>query len=234
MKKTIYVTAFPTGGGSGLVHGSTRGGDVLGCALSEDGTGIAEHLSSSVTFAKHDMGLTSDWKHEYYREHAPDGYELVWIDDAPNDPRWQAALALNRAQREAASHDEQLAVVAVVTPAPGRQPDSGVALPRLGTRGDASMSDWQPIETAPKDGSLILAWSSESKEYDGVGPHYLFVRWHVEDLEEWVEERPDTSTVIKRKVARRWEYWYEPNNNNCVKPSFWMPLPDPPQSDVTP
>lgn len=96
MKKTIYLVAIPTGGGSGYVHGSTPGGDVMGYALAEDGTGIASHLSSSVGFAKHDMGLSSDWKHEHYREHAPDGYELVWIDDPKNDPRWLAVLELNR------------------------------------------------------------------------------------------------------------------------------------------
>ena len=77
----IYLAAIPTGGGSGRVHGSRRGGDVLGCALADDGTGLANHLSSSVEFAKHDMGLTSDWKHDYYREHAPNGFELEWVDD---------------------------------------------------------------------------------------------------------------------------------------------------------
>ena len=101
-KQIIYLAAIPTGGGSGAVHGSRPGGDVLGCALAEDGTGLGSHLSSSVDFAKHDMGLTSNWKHEYYQEHAPDGFELVWIDDVATDPRWQAALALNRAKREQA------------------------------------------------------------------------------------------------------------------------------------
>lgn len=91
----IYLTAFPLGSGSGRVHGSTPGGDVLGSALAEDGTGLCSHLSSSVAFAKHDMGLTSDWKHDFYREQYPDGFELVWIDDAATDPRWQAALTLN-------------------------------------------------------------------------------------------------------------------------------------------
>lgn len=97
MKLKIYLAAFPTGGGSGLVHNSTPGGDVLGCALTEDGYCLAEHLSSNIGFAKHDLGLTSDWQHERYQKHAPDGFELVWIDEPRTDPRWQDALAKNRA-----------------------------------------------------------------------------------------------------------------------------------------
>lgn len=96
----IYLAAFPTGGGSWYVRGSTPGGDVLGAALAEDGTGLGEHLSSSVAFAKHDMGLTSDWKHEYYKAHAPDGFTLEWVDDPSTHAGWQAALKLNHAKRE--------------------------------------------------------------------------------------------------------------------------------------
>lgn len=92
----IYLTAFPTGSGSGAVRGSTRGGDVLACALSEDGTVLAEHLSSSVDFAKHDIGLTSDWKRDRYRAHAPDGFELEWVDDRKTHAGWLAALGRNR------------------------------------------------------------------------------------------------------------------------------------------
>lgn len=92
----IFLAAFPLHSGIGRVHGSTPGGDVLGCALAENGHCLAEHLSSSVSFAKHDMGLTSDWKHEYYTAHAPDGYELEWVDEPKADARWQAALALNK------------------------------------------------------------------------------------------------------------------------------------------
>lgn len=99
----IYLTAFPLGSGSGNVRGSTRGGDVLGYALAEDGVALAEHLSSNVNFARHDMGLTSDWKHDRYAAHAPDGFELVWVDDPATSDAWQAALVLNKRLEEAAS-----------------------------------------------------------------------------------------------------------------------------------
>lgn len=95
----IFLTALATGGGSGAVNGSTRGGDVIGYALAEDGHVVASHYSSGVGYAKHDLGLNSDWKHEHYKKHAPDGYELEWIDEANLDAHqgWQAAWKLNQA-----------------------------------------------------------------------------------------------------------------------------------------
>jgi len=104
----IFLAAFPLGTGSGRVTGSTRGGDVLGAAIAEDGTGLAEHLSSSVAFAQHDMGLTSNWQHDVYSEHAPNGFELVWVDDPSTHDGWQSALALNRAKRGADQQSEDV------------------------------------------------------------------------------------------------------------------------------
>jgi hypothetical protein len=50
-------------------------------ALAEDGTGICSHLSSNIMYAKHDIGISSDWKHDLYKNHYPNGYELEWIDN---------------------------------------------------------------------------------------------------------------------------------------------------------
>ncbi len=70
-------------------------------ALAEDGTFLASHVSSSDYFAKHDIGITSDWKHEAYKKHYPDGYELVWVDDATPGkcPGLDEAYARNQAMR---------------------------------------------------------------------------------------------------------------------------------------
>jgi len=87
----IYLTCFPNGSG-----------DVIGQAVREDGTVLAGHLSSDVTWAKHDLGLTGNWKHEIYQEKCPEGYELIWIDDPHTDPRWQDVLAKNKAMGVAA------------------------------------------------------------------------------------------------------------------------------------
>jgi hypothetical protein len=81
----IYLFCVATGRGSGIVHDSSVGGDVMGFAIAEDGTGLARHLSSDVSFSKHDMGLTSDWKHEEYEKHYPNRYELEWVDESELD-----------------------------------------------------------------------------------------------------------------------------------------------------
>lgn len=70
--------------------------DVIGYALAEDGKGLASHLSSDVSFSKHDMGLTSNWKHDAYKEHYPDGYEVEWVDDPENHNGWKNAFTLNQ------------------------------------------------------------------------------------------------------------------------------------------
>jgi hypothetical protein len=89
VKTKIYLASFPDGSGG-----------FLGQALAEDGLALASHLSSSVDWAKHDMGFTSDCRHDTYTELYPHGYELIWIDDPHTDERWRAALALNKAAKE--------------------------------------------------------------------------------------------------------------------------------------
>lgn len=84
----IYLACFP--------YQWCRHADVIGEALAEDGIGLASHLSSNIDFSKHDMGLTSDWKHDTYAEHYPDGYELEWVADPATHKGWQKALALNK------------------------------------------------------------------------------------------------------------------------------------------
>lgn len=70
-------------------------GDLYVCSLGNDGQGLAGHMSSSIDWAKHDIGLTSDWKHDIYKMKYPDGYELEWIDDTKNHKEFQKALELN-------------------------------------------------------------------------------------------------------------------------------------------
>jgi hypothetical protein len=67
-------------------------------AVAEDGNCIAGHLSSTLSYAKHDIGINSDWKHEQYYAKYPDGFELVWLDtdETIGHTGFQVALALNR------------------------------------------------------------------------------------------------------------------------------------------
>ncbi len=98
MTSKIYLTCLATGQGSGTVQDSTIGGDVIGYALAEDGHCIGQHLSSNFMFSQHDMGLTSDWKHDNYDKHYPEGYDLEWIneEDLDNHQGWLDAIKLNK------------------------------------------------------------------------------------------------------------------------------------------
>lgn len=61
---------------------------------------------------------------------------------------------------------------------------------------------WQPIETAPKDGTTVLTWTKGLTEDEGA---IMPMRW---------------------SSTRGWcEYW----GNHDLFPTHWMPLPEPPQ-----
>jgi len=91
--KRIYLACFPAQGWGP--------GDVIGTALCECGEGLASHLSSNKSFSQHDMGLTSERKHDVYAAHAPEGFELEWVDDPSSHAGWQAALRKNDAAMDA-------------------------------------------------------------------------------------------------------------------------------------
>jgi hypothetical protein len=61
-------------------------------ALAEDGNTLAGHASSNEYYAQHDIGITSDWKHENYLKHYPEGFELVWLDDPEKSLREDKAF----------------------------------------------------------------------------------------------------------------------------------------------
>jgi len=68
-------------------------------ALCEDGNSLAGHLCSHEGFVKHDMGFTSDWKHEHYDEHCgKDNWELEYIEDEDIEAHegLQKAIKLNQ------------------------------------------------------------------------------------------------------------------------------------------
>ena len=99
----IFLWCVPLGTGSGYVNGSTRGGDVVGYAMSDEGIGLASHLSSSPEWSKHDMGYQDcDWKHDVYSTYYPNGYELVWLeeDELDSNPEWVIAFELNKKMAE--------------------------------------------------------------------------------------------------------------------------------------
>ena len=67
-------------------------------AVSEEGLQLAGHLSSTEGFARHDIGITSDCKHDKYKKHYPGGFELVWIelDAEPPQALTDAVESMNK------------------------------------------------------------------------------------------------------------------------------------------
>jgi len=93
----IFLYAIPTGRNSvGVINDAEITGDVIGCALAENGKCLTSHYSSGIEFSKHDMGLTSEWKHDIYEKEYPDGYELEWVECENLDTHegFQAAFKL--------------------------------------------------------------------------------------------------------------------------------------------
>ena len=67
------------------------------------------------------------------------------------------------------------------------------------------MSAWQPIETAPKDGSEILLFARGNREFIGVG--------------QWAKGATIPGTL---DVCDMW-FW-----SFTIRPTHWMPLPSVP------
>lgn len=73
---------------------SNFGVDVV--AICEDGHALGGHFSSNESWAKHDIGLTSDRKHDKYKEHCPEGFQLIWVEDPKNHKELGEAYKLNQ------------------------------------------------------------------------------------------------------------------------------------------
>ena len=72
------------------------------------------------------------------------------------------------------------------------------------------MTDWQPMETAPRDGTRILVFTPGEKEWDGV----MTAKWC--------------------KTYNCW--WGDPNeaseyDPDSLEPTLWMPTPALPARD---
>lgn len=91
MKKKIY----------GFVNGGSGDWWTV-TALCEDGIFLASHICSSAAWGPHDIGVTSDWKHETYKKHCPEGFEVIWVVGNPKDsPEVMAAYAKHLEKGEA-------------------------------------------------------------------------------------------------------------------------------------
>lgn len=73
-------------------------------AIAEDGTCVAQHCCSHEGYMRHDLGLTSDWKHDNYNAHYGAGnWELEWVDSPKSHPGLTEAIRFNQLQAEEAN-----------------------------------------------------------------------------------------------------------------------------------
>jgi hypothetical protein len=69
--------------------------------------------------------------------------------------------------------------------------------------------EWQPIETAPKDGRHIIGWFGESRT-----PHAESIYWAT-----WAEKGKDLGLWV----------WAQDGDSPQVGPTHWMAQPEPPE-----
>lgn len=80
------------------------------------------------------------------------------------------------------------------------------------------MSQWQPIETVPRDETnVILCWTFPN----GVRPDIRIGRY-------WMESWPDRRPLFKLELdwGSAGSYVFTSHDEDC--PTHWMPLPEPP------
>lgn len=128
----------------------------------------------------------------------------------------EQARGLARAAREdvknAIEQDEKMVVRAIVVPSLCR------ALDALAARVEEleAAQAWRPIETAPKDGTPILAWQ------EGWGARETRSLTYMPGSPGYADGRKD-----------RWWAWVEPVGNKAHRwrPTRWLPLLPPPPEE---
>ena len=97
-----------------------------------------------------------------------------------------------------------------------------------------AISDWQPIETAPKDGRVIIVWPRDGK------PQFAFYKseWYQKYLPQKLKENGGSWKSLGphyESNSREHSYRVSYAEYNVLgvyrEPTHWMPLPEPPSAE---
>lgn len=85
---------------------------------------------------------------------------------------------------------------------------------------------WQPISTAPRDGTEILVYCGP--DFD---PMWGIAYWDEGLPEEYAALATQTEEEKIRAMTPGWAMWWDNDARRPHKwPTHWMPLPDPPST----
>lgn len=90
--------------------------------------------------------------------------------------------------------------------------------------GVASRPDWQPIETAPKDGTRILVYVPDSENVLSVYWDDEFVFKFDEAKAESTEYQGEHEGAWTDDAVKSWAY----QEKESYHPNYWMPFPESP------
>lgn len=105
-----------------------------------------------------------------------------------------------------------------------RDRDTGLFLFRLA---DAARFTWQPIETAPKDGTLILIGNPESEDMPATTTAGRWFEAYEDSLDEMGCDAGFCDVDFSLFHAGR-SFGELSSRYEGLQPSHWMPLPEPP------
>ena len=89
----------------------------------------------------------------------------------------------------------------------GRIIEAAAIATTLRTDGFVIEQDWQPIETAPRDGTAVLCWPfNYSSLFEGKAEPEIVIGFFSEN-----------------------DWWCESNVSKTFDPTHWRPLPTPPE-----